>query len=158
MTTTEEVPMPEPAIQCALFAEGQRVIVSGEYSGPWPPSDRGPMSYAYTADQVRDTAIKYADARCAKLQAAHDAKYAELLAEAIEWRDMDAATRAERDALAEKVKAMEDNDRRYRWLRDPPNMPAVAWIEGRGNRYIDSEWLTGEHADAAIDAASGEQP
>lgn len=53
MTTTPEVPMPEPM---GHAWEGGRFLP------------------AYTADQVRDTAIAYADARCEKLQAECDGK------------------------------------------------------------------------------------
>lgn len=109
MTTTHDVPMPEPNV--AYFG-----------------------NHYYTADQVHDTAIKYADARCAKLQ-------------------------EERDALAEKVKDMEDNDRRYRWLRDAAkttDFTCPRWVVsvesgGMGQTY------RGDDLDAAIDAA-GDQP
>jgi hypothetical protein len=30
------------------------------------------------------------------------------------------------------------------------------WISGKGNEHIESDWLTGEHADSAIDAAMAE--
>lgn len=77
--------------------------------------------------------------------------------------EREAALVAERDALRKMwtqaesdIAALRADAERYRLLRDPPDMPAVVWIEGRGNQYIDSEWLTGEHADAAIDAARAE--
>ncbi|MDQ3160260.1 MAG: hypothetical protein M3Q51_04450 [Pseudomonadota bacterium] len=45
---------------------------------------------------------------------------------------------------------------RYRRLRDPPRVvPLSVWIAGQGNAHIESDWLTGEHADAAVDAMNG---
>lgn len=62
MTTTHDVPMPEPAFK--LKWRDARYYVSEPEIGD---------TDCYTADQVRDTAIKYADARCAKLQEERDA-------------------------------------------------------------------------------------
>jgi hypothetical protein len=55
-------------------------------------------------------------------------------------------------------KALVADAERYRFLRNPPdgNPQPAAWIEGRGNEFIESEWLTGEFADVAIDAARSE--
>lgn len=60
-------------------------------------------------------------------------------------------------AEAERDAAVPDAER-YRFLRNPPEvgLQPAAWIEGRGNEFIQSEWLTGEFADAAIDAARSE--
>lgn len=144
MTTTHDVPMPEPVVE---IYERDDVGAIVEWKND-SASLTGKSHLLYTADQVRDTAIKYADARCA-----------EVLAEAIEWRDMEAATRAERDELAEKVKAMEDNDRRYRWLRDAAkttDFTCPRWVVSVESGGM-GQTFRGDDLDAAIDAA-GDQP
>lgn len=129
MTTTHDVPMPIPAARRSVTSD-ERILCEP----------------VYTADQVRDTAIKYADARCAKLQE----ELAATEERSIRWSLTAQRLQAERDALAEKVKAMEDNDRRYRWLRTFPNnvRPYVYAPCGLLMRE--------EHLDAAIDAAGGD--
>lgn len=60
--------------------------------------------------------------------------------------------------LEAKLALAEQDARRYRWLRDPPLIhPLPAWIAGKGNQFIESDWLTGEQADTAIDAAIASQ-
>lgn len=141
MITTHDVPMPEPAIHGVPKRLPQPISVGCDY---------------YTADQVRDTAIKYADARCA-----------EVLAEAIEWRDMEAAVRAERDAykaadeamqeevgrlhaeihelkaerdaLAEKVKELQANDRPARELKNGEVLVEVHGLTGSGKSAVAGE-------------------
>ncbi len=71
--------------------------------------------------------------------------------------ERDEAQRKLSVAVAEGKGLVADAER-YRFLRNPAEaspQPA-AWIEGRGNEFIESEWLTGEFADAAIDAARAE--
>ncbi len=69
------------------------------------------------------------------------------------WRGRTQRAEAEADAL--RVDA-----ERYRWLRDrsgssltPAEMQPAAWIEGPGNQFVESDWLTGERADHVIDEA-----
>lgn len=82
--------------------------------------------------------------------------YAELLSPII--RATAAPVVVEEDDIAKveedrKRQAEREDAMRYRWLRDPPLMAKLpAWIAGQGNKYIDSDWLTGERADKAIDA------
>lgn len=133
-----------------------------------------PEAYSRALVYMED-AIAYADARCAALRGALQAVYAELQ-QVTPWsesNDMDLADemicgigllaqdldalRAERDALAEKVKAMEDNDRRYRALR------AMAWdrsplavvVNPRAAVKLGHDCPSHERLDAAIDAAEG---
>jgi hypothetical protein len=139
MTTTPEVPMPEP-----MFWTWQgpyntaRVFTDSRVSADFAACSHPFVSQLYTADQLR----AYADARCEKLMSAVSPRLA--------------AFQAERDALAARVKAMEDNDRRYRWLRKfsansapmPATIPVLVWA----GQYH-SSWL--HKLDAAIDSAMG---
>lgn len=129
MTTTEEVPMPEPySHNCT----GDQLRCADGHGCECAMAGHGPEPVEYTADQLR----AYADARCAKIRA-----------ELVEAINAEMQARRERDALAEKVKAMEDNDRRYRWLREA-NLDLHTDIRPAFE-------LGDEHLDAAIDAAGG---
>ena len=171
MSTAPEVPMPEPSIELAKkYGEGKAAqateadrlafeawmrghcwALSATWRGHQYKSDaedggkncpdamRTRMLWAAWRDRgavAADQLRAYADARCEKLQ-----EKIEILQGALEFNRIRAA---DRDALAEKVKAMEDNDRRYRWLRMnrlwlKANLPMIAAPE----------------FDAAIDAAGG---
>lgn len=140
MSSNEEVPMPEPW-QC----------------------ETAMCPNLYTADQLR----AYADARCAKLRA--DLEDAEIQREnlraanetkAIDIRERDRAisgwaerarkAEEERDALAEKVKALQDDARRLD--------SRVIRIEGR-DEFGQSHGIiySGVDLRAAIDAAGGDK-
>lgn len=70
---------------------------------------------------------------------------------------------AERDALAEKVKALQDDARRYRWLRENwyytvSDGPKDIDVGGGKTIFGCTETeVSGDEMDAAIDAASGDQ-
>ena len=129
MTTTEEVPMP------ATYPYVERLV----------RIFRDRVGDDTSAIVLLDFARAYADARCAKLQEAVEA--ARRTAEY--WKAEHREANAHIDALAEKVKAMEDNDRRYRWLRTFPNNVRPHVYAPCGLLMLE------EHLDAAIDAASG---
>lgn len=76
------------------------------------------------------------------------------IGELLKHRDRElAASRAE-------VEGFKKDAERYRWLRDrsgssltPAEKQPAAWIEGPGNEFVESDWLTGDRADHIIDAA-----
>jgi hypothetical protein len=117
MTTTPEVPMPEPDIHVAIDTDGIPRSLQGRF---------------YTADQVRDTAIKYADARCAALQAERDAmdkwtdEFRELLRQAVAARDALEAVKSKAIALCDALDAGEDARPAYLHLRAAIDAAGVA--------------------------------
>lgn len=148
MTTTHGVPMP--------FSP---YIVS-EWTGP-EMIDRKTWT-AYTADQVRDTAIKYADARCAHFEAAMqqileergfrsdgdaDVLVQRIRDMSIEDRDVIACAQGNftemkqrRDALAEKAKAMEDElDHAIRVLSKTCRWPDCNCPQSMGTGHLHCE-------------------
>lgn len=79
-----------------------------------------------------------------------------------EWADTLYSTAAQVKALAHRPEAasLEADARdaaRWRAVRDPCRIAGgiavqpAAWVEGPGNKHVDSEWLTGEAADRAAD-------
>lgn len=108
MTTTHDVPMPEPyAHNCT----GDQLRCADGNGCECAMAGHGPDLVAYTADQVRDTAIKYADARCAKLQE-----------EAVTWRGI-AEGEAELRGLAnEEIEDLKAERDALRKLIDSPEL------------------------------------
>lgn len=96
-----------------------------------------------------------------KAKQAAEAEAARLREDAAAWRQFCEAVGAQQavDASAKFGDALGivRDAARYRFVRDPVFKPGEpqpdAWIEFRGNEHIESEWLTGDMADAAIDAA-----
>lgn len=72
------------------------------------------------------------------------------------WRETSSHLERERNALAARVRELEGDAERYRWLRSntPDYRGLVAVIDLKRN--VDA-WLYGEYLDAAIDAA-GSKP
>lgn len=129
MTTTHDVPMPEPL----CYGRDPRGFCVG-----------------YTADQLR----AYADARCAKLQEESQEWRALAIAIADDLNDERIAHRA----LAEKVKALQDDALRYRHYRNNSTILLCVRADrygGLNNVRIEGRFLD-ELTDAAIDAAMGE--
>jgi hypothetical protein len=130
MATTPELPMPE------VIAYRQTVEFQSEPGRVHTfifPIDEHPRPIGAEDVCTLADAIAYADSRCAVLQ-------------------------AERDALAARVKAMEDNDRRYRHYRD--NSTTLLCVRadrygGLNNVRIEGRFLD-ELTDAAIDAAGAQ--
>ncbi len=140
MTYNTNVPMPEPGLRSWM---------------PETHTEAGHHVYSYTADQLR----AYADARCAELEAVIHERNQSLR----KWADWCKEAEAERDALAEKVKAMEDDARRYRWLRSQMFVRRNAAVPDRYglDEYLLSEGIDeqddAKFIDAAIDAAGGDK-
>lgn len=190
MTTTHDVPMPEPVGSTTYFDLQYGDVVRA----------------AYTADQVRDTAIKYADARCAKLQTelaisedmgkramegiAFAHKFNEAMGnemraagcifdtEAMKVRNERAEkAEAERDALAEKVKDIDQcsattqaliamlierdqlGRQKYGATLDRTDLTHEQWLQHMAEEMLDGAGyaLAAIRTNAAIDAA-GDQP
>lgn len=148
MTTTHDVPMPEPDVyRYNHWIGGPRVEWSSirlDHSFTLP----GVEGYVQGEPHFSLTKLRaYADARCAELEAVIRERNESIR----KWADWCKEAEAERDALAEKVKAMQDDARRYRWLRTFPN-------NVRPQVYAPCGLLMREeHLDAAIDAAGGDQ-
>lgn len=125
MTTTHDVPMPEPEYR--LLPSG---FITARTSMLVPLT-----ANFYTADQVRDTAIDYADARCAKLQA----ELANMRQHVISIAGQLQAERIERVALAEKVKAMEADARPVRKVNPGEVLVEVHGLTGSGKSAVAGE-------------------
>jgi hypothetical protein len=182
MTTTEEVPMPEPDVyRYDHWIDGPRQAWSSirlDHSFTLP----GVIGYVQGEPHFSLPKLRaYADARCAKLIASipewlcRSCRVVYPTPESIskclckECGGLlvpssfnERRAESELDALAGKVKAMEDNDRRYRWLRDEATWTLTAdehgckiacYLRGVTPAAIGPG---NDDFDAAIDAASGD--
>jgi hypothetical protein len=155
MTATEEVPMPEPDRGTILV--GREEVSLGH-------SDEAMRAYAGARCAELEAVIhernkslrKWAD-WCKEAEAERDALAAKTactlgvgdgsgsLFVHGDYASIKAAQAIilERDALAEKCRAMEDNDRRYRWLREMQCCSAtVSKNDGHAPNYMSlTEWI-----------------
>lgn len=93
-----------------------------------------------------EEAIEYAGARCAQSRINTKSAMQALLNLATDRAEK---AEAECDAIAERVKTLEANDRRYRWLRAGHENLCATKLDGRLNEVM----IHGDELDAAIDAA-----
>jgi hypothetical protein len=137
------VPLPEPWSYCYVFeTETSRHLSfsANKYNG-MPPAEAVPI---YTKNQLHAYAAAVSAADNAALLILRDDYKADLL-----------KMQRERDALRERVMALERDAARYRWLRDPHNQDchSVGKCAPDVETYEAIDWLYDDALDESIDAA-----